>query len=1200
MPFTDPPPTGAPFATPVFESDGTTIRAIELSPVWQQWFGTFQAGVGTLQTGVQAMGISLAQLQSEIATLTQDNVDSIGAAIFGEDYKGKWVARTHNVGNVRSYDGRFYKCIVGRTSANTANPGSDATGWELIGSAADLSSLSDDNINAIGGASFGSSFQGTWEAGIFAVGGVVYHGGFFYECTVARTAANTDDPSVDAGSWSITSTTDESGDVSQAVQVAIDAQARIEYGASYKEEWSAGVYAVGDVVYHDGVFYECDVARAAADTDAPATDTTGWSPKASSEGGITQAVQNAIDAQAAINFGDNYKGAWEVGAYAIGNVVYYGGSFYECDTARTAANTDDPSTDSTGWSVKTVTFEIMGDVAVDLTSVTNAIQDVIDAQGTANFGDKYKGSWSAGIFAVDDVSYHDGAFYTCTVARVAANTSNPATDTASWSIEVAESGGLDTAVQNAIDAQAAISFGSKYKGTWAAGVYAVEDIVFYDRKFYECAVARVAANTDDPSVDTTGWSEKTSLDSQVGTVESKIDSTRTELSDAQTSIEGMVDQARTGIGDVDTKVDQARTDISGIRTDVQGDVSDTVQNAINAQATASYGDDYKGPWSAGTYAVGDVVYHSGAFYTCDTARSSSNTSNPAADTGSWTIKLAETGGLSQAVQDAIDAQAKISFGENYKGKWEAGSYAVGDVVSHSGSFFECDTARSSSNTNNPAADTATWSVKESIEGGVTRAINNTIDALGAATFGDDYTGEWEAGVHSVGDVVSYNIRFYECNTARNAGHTNNPSVNTGAWHLVGSAVTIRANLQDNIDSMGAASYGNQYTGLWEAGVHAVDDYVSYGGRFYRCKVARTSSNSSDPSADNTGWEAIGSSFVLQGNITTAKQENIDAAARIVFGDDYKGKWAIGAFAVGDVTYDEVTEKFYECDTARTSSNTSRPSINTTAWSLLDALKTNVANSLGLSQVKSQVFTSSGTWTRPANVAQVRVFLVGGGGAGGGGKGSSSTGDTIGGAGGAGGQVVDTVISVSGNVAVTIGAGGDGGDGGPGTGFLVSSRGESGADGGNTSFGSIVAKGGGGGGKDDQRYDGGVDINGFGSATGFPYGVSSPYGGSLTSGNQWPTDGEAIFLYGEAGAGGTPTNSRGGGGGGGGSNGAGGAGGNKIPFGTASQGQSGGSAAANSGSGGGAGGGARSTTGVARFGGDGGDGGSGYAVVFWTE
>ena len=214
MPFTDPPPVGAAFATPVFGPDGTTILEIQIAPVWQNWFATFREGV--------EVGLSLTQLRSELSSLGGANVDSIGAAIFGSNYEGQWVARTHNVGNVRSYEGKFYKCIVARLAQNIETPDNDAAGWELIGSAADLGSLSDDNINAIGGASFGGSFQGTWEAGIFAVGGVVYHGGFFYECTVARTASDTDDPSVDAGSWSITSTTDESGDVSQAVQAAID------------------------------------------------------------------------------------------------------------------------------------------------------------------------------------------------------------------------------------------------------------------------------------------------------------------------------------------------------------------------------------------------------------------------------------------------------------------------------------------------------------------------------------------------------------------------------------------------------------------------------------------------------------------------------------------------------------------------------------------------------------------------------------------------------------------------------------------------------------------------------------------------------------------------------------------------------------------------------------------------------------------
>ena len=167
--------------------------------------------------------------------------------------------------------------------------------------------------------------------------------------------------------------------------------------------------------------------------------------------------------------------------------------------------------------------------------------------------------------------------------------------------------------------------------------------------------------------------------------------------------------------------------------------------------------------------------------------------------------------------------------------------------------------------------------------------------------------------------MSYSVRFYECNIARNSGHTNNPSINTGAWHLVGSAVTIRANLQDNIDALGAATYGEKYTGLWEAGIHAVDDYASYGGRFYRCKVARSSSNSSDPSADNTGWEAVGSSFTSCREISRPRSRRTSmlrpesSSATIT-----RASGRSASFAVGDVVYDEVTEKFYECDvTART-------------------------------------------------------------------------------------------------------------------------------------------------------------------------------------------------------------------------------------------------------------------------------------------
>jgi hypothetical protein len=184
-------------------------------------------------------------------------------------------------------------------------------------------------------------------------------------------------------------------------------------------------------------------------------------------------------------------------------------------------------------------------------------------------------------------------------------------------------------------------------------------------------------------------------------------------------------------------------------------------------------------------------------------------------------------------------------------------------------------------------------------------------------------------------------------------------------------------------------------------------------------------------------------------------------------------------------------------------------------------------------VDTKIFTSSGTWTRPAGLTAVAVVVLGAGGGGGGAAGATS--NTAVGGGGGGGGVSEKLIlaaSLAGTETVTIGAAGSGGSGGGGNGGAggtssfgahCSATGGSGGQGmsAGTAVNQSTPGSGGAGASGDLNVDGDSGLRGFrlsGTQAVSTAGGSSRYGagGDQVSANN---SGNAGVGYGAGGGGG---------------------------------------------------------------------------------
>lgn len=178
-----------------------------------------------------------------------------------------------------------------------------------------------------------------------------------------------------------------------------------------------------------------------------------------------------------------------------------------------------------------------------------------------------------------------------------------------------------------------------------------------------------------------------------------------------------------------------------------------------------------------------------------------------------------------------------------------------------------------------------------------------------------------------------------------------------------------------------------------------------------------------------------------------------------------------------------------------------------------------SGSLAANTAQVDIFSSSGTYTKPSWATTVEVICIGGGGGGGSGRKGANGAARCGGGGGHGGVYSSECFqasAVGATETITVGAGGTGGA----SQATNSTDGNNGTAGGNTSFGTkLYAQGGPGGG-------GGTATSGAAGATVFGmYGRAGAPGSSTTTSGGPPSTGQnPVFLNANNGGAGGPVTS----------------------------------------------------------------------------
>ena len=623
---------------------------------------------------------------------------------------------------------------------------------------------------------FGGSYKGVWAAGTFAVDDVVWYDDSFYACTTARTASDTDNPATDTGSWEVTkvasgggsggldqttfntrmenvpdATKDTykgsgggGGDYSEANlhdhldsygnkddfkadvsglltdhQDMIDALGYALHGDSYKGEWAAGTFAIGDYVSNETKYYRCTTARTSSNTDDPSVDTGSWS--------LVTDIQADLDNLAA--------GLTTIDSIVDTNNTFLGSSTFGLNALRTLINaipTSNPSASDIATAVDAPTASEIAtavegsQVGIDATAIKTAVEsashglaalktliDTIDTVVDANKtlledGTNGLAALKTLIDTVDTVvdsnkATLDHATHGLSALQVLIaalpSTTAPTTAQIVSAIQAAdfdEGTGTDTILQVLADIKTAAEANKSTLEDGTSGLSALkallDTISGYADILDDGANGLAALRTLIAAIPTSGLTaaEVTAAVPTVAQIISGIQAADFSSSSGVQSLASVLDAIAAELTDNNTHLESGDYGLSALKTLIEA-LDDTTLEQI---ARAIFGEDYQGEWSAGDFAVDEVVWHSDRFYRCTVARDSTNTDNPATDTSSWEIAQVEAGSggsgtIDQATFDQRMAAVPEATKNTYKGSGSS-SYSEANLHDHLDSYGNKD------------------------------------------------------------------------------------------------------------------------------------------------------------------------------------------------------------------------------------------------------------------------------------------------------------------------------------------------------------------------------------------------------------------------------------------------------------------------------------------------------------------------------